>query len=129
MSMTSTYNADVLRQKLTALTARTNAHSFLTITEPSSRKYVQFAGRKLFFDLPMQTLSDAEMARARDVLKRYGLTGPVTYRLGENSKGSEQTSFQKDLAGDISQAIAMVEAVFFEVYGFTRSCSMSYDEH
>jgi len=126
--MASNYNADVLRQKLKALTERTNAHSFLTITEASSQKYVQFAGRSLFFDLPKQTLSDGEMARAKEVLKRHGITGLVTYRLGEDSKGPEQTSFQKDLAGDISQAIAMMEAVFFEVYGFNRSCSVSYNE-
>src|SRR5439155_877066 len=111
------------------LEVRTNANTFLTITESGGNKYVQFAGRKLFFDLPQQALSDAEMTRAREVLKRYGITGPVTYNLGEDSKGPKQTSFQKDLAGDIPQAVAFVEAVFFEVYGFNRSCSVTYNEY
>lgn len=129
MNATSSYHADVLRLKLRALTQRTNANTFLIITEPASQKYVQFAGRTLFFDLPQQTLSDAEMARASEVLKRYGISGPVTYRLGEDYKGPRQTSFQKDLAGDVPQAAAMAEAVFFEVYGFDRNCNVSYSEY
>ncbi|MBA4147557.1 MAG: hypothetical protein H0X66_05540 [Verrucomicrobia bacterium] len=125
----SIYNSEEFRTKITALTQRTNDGPFLIITERSSQKYVQFAGTNLFFDLPHQTLSEAEMKRAAVILKHYGIEGPETYQIGSGPQGWKQTAFQKDLGGDVSQAILMVEAVLFEVYGFSRSCTIGYSEY
>jgi hypothetical protein len=125
---TGSDNSSVIRSRLQKLAHSADPESFLIIEEKRTQKFVQFGGPELQFDLPRQTLSDAEFEAATRILAAYGIE-PVTYMIEDPSteeKDFAQTTFQKVLDGDVDQAVRLAEAVLFEVYGFDREVELNF---
>ena len=70
------------------------AEAFVIFEEPKSGKFVQFAGsieEPLLLDLPIQTLSPAEIEKAKTIFGEMGYSGPEIkkglMKIGQNYKG------------------------------------------
>ena len=114
-------NTALIRSRLEALVHSTHPAPFLIIQEARSQKFIQFSGQTLQFDLPKQTLTDREFESATNILADHGIE-PVTYKAGN----FEQTTFQKELKGNVEQATALAEVVLFSVYGFDRDATFDF---
>ncbi|MEM7138032.1 MAG: hypothetical protein AAF500_15735 [Myxococcota bacterium] len=90
----------------------------LVVEDPVTKKFVQFSGSGLKFDLPAMPLSPEEAARAEETMKRLGIpkTTFETTTIGADQKPVVLVNYKKDLGGDVPAALDLVEVVFVEVF-------------
>jgi tetratricopeptide (TPR) repeat protein len=118
-------NLSRITKALSALLQRDNADAFIIFEEKETGKFIQFAGSKnedLLLDLPSQTLSREEMARAKVLFEELGSSGPEKHAM-YTDKSLEviariQTSFNMNFGRDFRRAAEVTLAVFERVYRF-----------
>ena len=107
---------------------------FVIIEDAQSGKFVQFAGSEeepLLLDLPSQTLSPDEMAKAKALFAELGYAGPESYQVQESPGGpddSEQTSFSVKFRQDVDKATELAVAILHRVYGLDGNAKLKLTE-
>jgi hypothetical protein len=110
-----------IRSALQTLLQNTGDDWFIIIEEPEHEKFVQFAFDEpsgLFFDLPFQALTKAELERARKLFAALSVAAqkaPMLDQPGGKEIG-QQESFNHHVGRDIDQAVDLACRVFKEVY-------------
>jgi hypothetical protein len=89
----------------------------LIIERPDTTSFVQFLGATLKVDVPTAGMSAEEKSRAEKVMKRLDVPAETVqlYAAG-GAKAGTLLNYRKDLAGDVTRALDVVEAVFLEVF-------------
>lgn len=112
---------------MTALLHRENDDAFVIFEEQISGKFVQFAGsadEELLLDLPTQSLSEVEQARAKRFFEALKISGPRKYALYADKTleiiGGVQTSFQTKFGRDPQLAARVALDIFEQVYEFPK---------
>ncbi len=128
-------NQSRITDALSSLLQRRNGDAFVIFEEKRSRKFVQFAGSvhdELLLDLPCQTLSPAEIERAKSLFETLGYSGPETYPLytdpSMRTVAGIQTTFQMELGHDVEQAAKITLAIFENVYGYSSDFQLVIEE-
>ena len=125
--MISQKNINKIGTALTDLKQRVNDDAFIIIEEPSSQKFVQFAGsvnEPLIFDLPAQGLTEEELDRARVVLGEYEIEmeGNPMYEDESMQKVVDtQYGFSAIIGDDIDLGVELAVRVLSEIYGFDEA--------
>ena len=104
---------DKIRGAIENLLERDPSKSFLIIEEIHTHKFVQFAGhpgRRLFFDLPSQILTDEEMEDARYVLAAFD----VFYIQWKDSPHGSYSNY----LDNVDEAVELTIQVITEVFRF-----------
>lgn len=124
---------EMIRTALVRLLSRPSG-AFVVIEDARSGKFVQFAGSSgepLLLDLPSQTLSPQEMAKAKAVFSNLGYPGPETYRTEEFPGGppaGEQTTFNVKFGSDVDKATDLALAVLYQVYDLDDAARLRLQE-
>ena len=111
---------DGVSAALDCLLHATDNDGYVTVIDPTTKKFVQFAAGDgmLLLDLPAQALDEAEMLRAIDYFRHLGQQ-IEDYQLldaPDGSPGASQRSFQVVLSGDMQTASRLATEVFETVY-------------
>lgn len=129
-------NLKRITNALLALTQRYSEDGFVIFEEKTTRKYVQFAGagnEDLLLDLPYQTLSPAEVEKAKQLFEELGKSEPEKYALYTDKSlevtAGIQTSFQINFGRDIEQAAMIALMIFERVYGFPPGFQLTIEEN
>ena len=94
----------------------------VVIEEPISKKFVQFFGKTLVFDLPTASLSSEEIERAKRVMDHFA----VRSRDIRLAPGVPQATYQKQLGRDVPSGVRLAEAVFREIYLFPQGVHLQF---
>ncbi len=132
--MNAMHNKRVIRSALRRLRSRTNEDAFLIIEEKKTNKFVQFAKdneNNLIFDLPDQTLTLAEQARGRMLLRSYNIVYEEWEVLDkpDGKVVGTQKGFNKNLGKDLDAITEITYAVFTKIYLFVEPIKLSIIEN
>lgn len=110
-----------VHEALTRLMSRTNRDAFVVFSA-GRKRIVQFAGGMdgLLLDLPVESLSEAERARAESYF------GAIDVRLLERPNFS---SFQIEFGGSLDDAARTTIEVFDRVYALAPGAPLSIEEN
>ncbi|MFS4466842.1 hypothetical protein [Maribacter sp. 2210JD10-5] len=99
-----------IQKTLEELLLKETPNAAVIFEEPSTQKFIQFAGSKteeLLFDFPSSQLSAAEFEKATTILKEYQI---------EHHAGTFST-FSKPIEKNIDLAIELISKIMIEVLG------------
>ncbi len=108
-----------LTSELNWLKQEPSGGAILVVEEGDTGKFIQFIGAELIVDLPGQSLEDEEMVRATTVMQKLGVPKEIYPVTGESGETLFQTSFQKELDGDVAEGTRIAATVLREVFGFS----------
>jgi hypothetical protein len=128
-----TKNLAKIQSCLRTILREENEFAFVIFAEKRSGKFVQFTGsakQGLQLDLPFQTLSEAEIAKARAFFRSQGIEARE-YELFDRPGGKvvgHQRTFKEDLGRDVRGAARMAQDIFEQVYQFPADFELEITE-
>ena len=126
-------NLTKITHALSALQTRANDDAFVVIQHRATQKFVQFAiaePKKLWLDLPAQTLSEVEFYRAVDFFRKRGITGEeyAVFDRPDGEVAGTQFTFNMSFSSAI-EASTTASKILSEVYGFLSDCELEIIEN
>ena len=118
-----------IRSALLTMLQNSGDDWFIIIEEPEHEKFVQFAfdeSSGLFFDLPFQALTKAELEKAKKLFAGLSIDSqkaPMLDHPGGKEIG-QQESFNYHVGRDIDLAVNLACRVFREVYALNDSARL-----
>ena len=120
-----------IRAELVKLMEKEGPYTFVVFEEPSTGKFVQFAGSKneeLLFDLPSDQLSKEEFDRAKAILATYDITheiSPTYTDATETVEAGTLAVFSTHINNDIDLAVELTSRIMMDVFGFDATVELT----
>lgn len=111
-----------IKNAIETLLHNTGDDWFIIIEEPVHEKFVQFAYDEesgLFFDLPFQALTSAELEKAGKLMTEFSIAAEkaATFDRPGGREIGVQESFNHHVGRNTELAVNLAWRVFLEVYG------------